>query len=532
MSQTQHTPRRAPTQALLPLCLFVLALALYWATILASGFDGLMGQDPFGYYDYALEVRDSLAALKAPPPNYWPLGYPLLVAAGFALIGPTSLVGQLVSTLAGAAAVALTSMLTRELALQRGWSQSAARRAGLVAGLVTLACGQLWQWSTAFMADAAALCWATLAAWALVRYATGLRPRWLVVAAVGLALAIVTRWLYGLLALPFGAYWLLAVALPAQPAQRKTLVRHALAAALPAAALLAPQLLISMRFDRSLVAGHWLEGWSPLNAARREFVSLDGVANYPLPVGLFYARALVSPRFLFPLFAPLLALGAAAVLWRRWWPAAALVGLWVVAILGLLAGFPYQNFRYVLAMLPPLAVGVALGFEALWSRTRPRWRIALAAYLCAALLGGLVYSGNVMREYVAAKQSNLDVVRWVEGQTRPGDRLLAFELTLTLRHYTALDVRELFDQTPASLGALVAEDRPLFLLVDTADLQGQWLGHAPERNARWLRENAGLDELGELNGYTLYRVRVGAGNVGALERRVASAPRSPLPALS
>jgi hypothetical protein len=492
---------------LLPLCLFALALALYWATIAISGFDGLMGQDPFGYFSYALEVRDSLAALKAPQPNYWPLGYPLLVAAGFALAGPTPLVGQLVSTLTGAGTVALAFLLARDLLLQHGLAPAAARRAGLVAGLVALGCGQLWQWSTAVMADAAALCWATLAAWALVRYASGMRLRWLVVASAALAWAIITRWLYGALALPLGAYWLLAIALPATPTQRKNVAWHALVAALPAAVLLLPQLLISMRFDRSLVVGHWLEGWSPLNALRREFVTLDGVASYALPVGLFYARAVISPRFLFPLFAPLLLLGAAAVLRRRWWATAALLGGWLLAILGLLAGFPYQNFRYVLAMLPPLAVGAAIGFEAFWGWARPRWRVALIAYVCVGLLGGLLYSGNVVREYVAAKQANMAVARWAERQTRPGDRLLAFELTLTLRHYTALDVHELFDQTPASLAALAADDRPLFLLVDVADLQGQWRGHPPELNARWLREHAGLDELGRLNGYTLFRVR-------------------------
>ena len=44
-------------------------------------FDGLYGQDPFAYYDYATgPLRSALLALQLPPPFTWPPGYPLLVA--------------------------------------------------------------------------------------------------------------------------------------------------------------------------------------------------------------------------------------------------------------------------------------------------------------------------------------------------------------------------------------------------------------------------------------------------------------------
>ena len=41
-------------------------------------FDGLYGQDPFAYYDYATgPLRSALLALQLPPPFTWPPGYPL-----------------------------------------------------------------------------------------------------------------------------------------------------------------------------------------------------------------------------------------------------------------------------------------------------------------------------------------------------------------------------------------------------------------------------------------------------------------------
>jgi len=60
--------------------LFALALAVRLAFRLATGFDGLYGQDPYSYHDYAIELRAALGAGHAPPPYFWPLGYPLLVA--------------------------------------------------------------------------------------------------------------------------------------------------------------------------------------------------------------------------------------------------------------------------------------------------------------------------------------------------------------------------------------------------------------------------------------------------------------------
>ena len=58
--------------------LAALALLFSWGFITVSGFDGLYGQDAYGYYTYATEVRDSIARGRLPQPYYWPLGYPAL----------------------------------------------------------------------------------------------------------------------------------------------------------------------------------------------------------------------------------------------------------------------------------------------------------------------------------------------------------------------------------------------------------------------------------------------------------------------
>lgn len=534
-----HTAPRLPASYGIALGLAGLALALYWGTILTRRFDGLYGQDAFAYYTYALRMWERVGALTLPPPFHWPVGYPALIAAGFLLTGFSPLAGQLVSSLAGAGVVLLTSLLAHELLVQERLPAADARRAAVLAGLLAAACGQLWQWSITVMADTPALCWATLAAWALVRYPRGRRLRWLVLAAAALAWAMMTRWVYALLGVPFALYWILALSRPpirqadqeirrhgetetialspglpifrspdppVSASQPSPTIAHLLAAALIGLVVLAPQIALSAAFPEPLLEHQWLVGWSPLNAVRSSFETVDGYAIYSLPVALFYAKAAASPRYLFPLFTPFLFLGLVVVARRRWWPAAALLIGWGAIIYGFLCGIPYQNFRFTLALLPPEAILTSIGLQQAWHWLAPRWRPLLLACLIAGLLGGLWYSGRVVDEFLDRKEADLAVVRWVAGQVPPDGQVLAFGITLTLQHYTPLDVHEIFFLAPADLQRLLANDRPTYLVVAVDDLERQWRGYAPERAYRWLRDGPGLAPLGIRSGYTLFRV--------------------------
>jgi 4-amino-4-deoxy-L-arabinose transferase-like glycosyltransferase len=487
------------------LLLGALALTLYALSSALLRFDGLYGQDPYGYYGYALQVEQSIRSLQLPPWYYWPMGYPLLVAAGFALAGAAPLAAQSVSMAAGAGVVVLTWALCRALLRQEGLLAEA-RAGAVVAGLVALACGQLWQWSVTIMADAPALCWACLAAWALVRYARELRWRWLALCAAGLAFALTTRWVYGLLAGPLAAYWLVAVWRLADGGARRAALRHLLAGALLGLALLAPQLLVSAAYPQGIVAHQWLTGWSPLNALRSSFVTVDGRAEYPLPVALFYARAAASPRFMAPPLTVLLVLGLLGIVRLRLWRTGALALGWGGLMYAFLSGIPYQNMRFALALLPPAAVVAGTGYALAAGRMPGRWRLALIAWVALGVGVGLFYSAGVLGEQARRKDADLAVARWAAAQVAPGAHVLAFEITLTLRHYTALDVHELFDATPADLEMLSDDERPLYVLVDVADLREQWQGRPPERNYRWLRQGPGLDQLGRMGAYTLFRV--------------------------
>jgi hypothetical protein len=255
--------------------------------------------------------------------------------------------------------------------------------------------------------------------------------------------------------------------------------------------------------------------WNPLNALRREFVTADGLLSYAWPNGLWYALAPAHRFYFTPLLAPLLIPGLWAVIRRK---AAAplflLVG-WAAAIVIFHAGAPWQNFRFNLAHLPPLAILVAIGIEgiALWLAVRippGGWRrlamLALAMIALAGMLwmarGGWVLS----RGFADRKQADLTTVAWVEQQAPEGARLLTFGLTSTFQHESELETRELFRLTPEDLASIVADGHPTFLLLDVESVEGQWQGRSPSINFRWLRDQAGLEELGKMRAYTLFKV--------------------------
>jgi hypothetical protein len=84
--------------------------------------------------------------------------------------------------------------------------------------------------------------------------------------------------------------------------------------------------------------------------------------------------------------------------------------------------------------------------------------------------------------------------------------VLAFGITATLQFYTPLEVHEFFYETPQSLGALLGDGRPTYLVLNLGSVETQWRDRAPYIGYQWLRDGPGLEMIGERNAYTLFRV--------------------------
>ncbi|MDQ6671431.1 MAG: glycosyltransferase family 39 protein [Chloroflexota bacterium] len=470
------------------------------------GFDGLYGQDAYAYLDYAtISVRESVLHVAPLEAFFWPPGYPLLVALASLGMGPVPLAGQAVSLLMGALVPVFTALLVREL-WPTQWVLA------VLVGLLVALCGQLWQSSIVVMADTTGLALTALSALALVRYQRTGRLGWLLVATAALAYATLARWVYGLVGVPFAAYavWALPRTRPVSA------VLHALAGLLVAAALLVPVLgppllgLLSHPSEPAAFAGNLqVYSWSPLNALQRDFFTADGHLAYALPNGVYYAIAPANLAFFGPLLAPWIAVGlwAAAREWHR--PTLLLVLGWAGTVYAFHAGAAWQNFRFSLAYLPPLAVLVAAGLR--FARQRLDRRIGVLVVMCSLL--GLLMTGSgavrLVNDFIDRKNDDLALVRWVQAETTPDAHLLSFGPTLAFRHYTSLATFDLFDLTPNDLDSLLAPGAPTYVLLDVENVEQQWQGAAPALNWHRLRDQPGLVQIGTHASFTLFRVGPG-----------------------
>ncbi|MCA1646527.1 MAG: glycosyltransferase family 39 protein [Chloroflexi bacterium] len=498
-------PARSVTRTLLPLFALALVLALPAGGLAAlRSFDGLYGQDAYAYFDYGtVSVRQSILHLAPLEAFFWPPGYPVLVALASFVTGPAALAGQLVSIVLGALVPVFTALLVREI-----WPDDG--RLAVLAGACVAVCGQLWQSSIVVMADTTGLALATLSACALVRYGRTQQPVWLIVASAALAYATLARWIYGLVGIPFAAY-----ALWSLPPARGRAARHAVAAVAVAAVLLVPVLgpsllgLLSHPSAPATFAGNLqVYSWAPINALRREFFTADGHLEYPLPNGVYYAIAPANLAFFGPLVAVWVPVGLWAALreWQR--PTLLLVVGWAGIVYAFHAGAAWQNFRFTLAYLPPLAMLVAAGLAWTWRRVDRRLGLAVALIAAVGLLISVRSSVRLVDGFIDRKNDDLALVRWVETQTPAAAQLLSFGPTLTFRHYTSLPTLDLFDLTPTDLNSVLATHTHTFVVVDEQNIEDQWLGRAPADNLEHLRADPGLVKLGAWGSYTLFQVNL------------------------
>jgi hypothetical protein len=496
---------------LLPLVLIVPLAA--GALALRGNFDGLYGQDPYAYYNYAVgPLRQSLLRLEAPPSFYWPPGYPLLVALASFVVGTAPLAGQLVSLLCGALVPFLTALLAHEVWSVRQSSHQGAENSlfvPLVAGLVAAFHGQLWQSSTTIMSDTAGLAAATLGIWALARYGQLGTLRWLLLAAGAVAYSVLVRWPLAPLALPAAAYALVVLS----RLEHRRALFHGMAAALLVGLVLGPLLFATLAGvrgpngdGRAFGSSFEVFSWNPLNALRRDFVTLEGYYHYKLPVGLYYAIAPARSFAFTPLLAAFVLPGLYTLARSRTVQALLLLVGWAGVIYLFLAGFAYQNFRYTLAYVPPIAILIAIGFGTAREATRGRVNGFLSLVLVAGLAWMAVGGVELTRDFIERKQLDLAAVRWTESQLPPDARLLTFGITLAFEHYTALETVEFYNLNADDLTRLASDGQPTFLLLELDSIEQQWRDRPPSENYHWLRDNAGLEPIGQHAPYTLFRV--------------------------
>lgn len=498
-------PLKQPSAYLPVVILFVVGLLLRLA--LASGFDGLYGQDAYAYYNFAGELRNAAADGRALEPFFWPLGYPVLLLISFSLFGESAAAAQIITMLMGAALAPMVYGFARQLRI--------GLFAALLAGVLMAICGQAAQSSIVIMADIPALFWATLSALLLCWYLNKQHPAILTAVAGPLVFAAITRWLYLALVIPFG----LALLVDKRwrlPWRRR--LQHIGFATSAAILILIPQVIFSLNSSYPTFNHAWVVGWSPLNAFAREFINVDGHFSYAQINAVFYAAPFYDPYYLAPIFIPLMLLGAISS-WRNNAAYGVLLSGWIALPYLFLIGIPYQNIRFALIIVPPAMVLVGKGMNTLGAlmirHGEPLSTPAVIRYSGAGvvLLLGLAGVGQMVHAtqttinaFVSTQQRDKEAAAWVAARVPEGETLYTFGLTLTLAHYTNLEVRELFYETPQTLATNWQTGREDYLLLNVWQIENQWMGMGPQIAYHWLRDERGLTILDRFGNYTLFRI--------------------------
>lgn len=507
-----------------PIILFTIALVIRAAVIVLWRFDGLYGQDPFAFFGQALALTERLPQGQPPPTDFvWPNGFPLTVALAMFVLGKTALAGQIVPLLSGALLPPLAYLLSRDLFPAGG------HRAGLLAGLIIAVAGQPILSSVVVMSDMPSLLWATLAAWLVVRLSR--RPdqaRWYLLAGAVFGLAVFSRWLYALMAPALSLY---VVAVLRRDRGRWWLPGLSV---LSGAAILGPQLWLSLQKPEGLFGHHWLTGWRPLNFFERQFDTLDGHYLYRFPVGVFYAQPAGHPAYIFPI----LGLASFWGLWRLWqtknWGALILLVGWLAPAYLFLAGIPYENFRYGLLHYMPLVLLTGYGLSDIWERWPAlsarlaetsrgpvsaiaralRSQVWLQAIFALSLLGMLAWAYPMVRNFVTLVNDSKALARQVEQHLPEDATLLTFGLTLTLQHYTQVNTLEIYYLDDTSLDELTRSQPSLYLLLDPQNIETQWQGKIPSLNYHWLQEHTSLTEIDTFPPFVLFEVKPVSDRIG------------------
>lgn len=503
------------------------------ALVLVNNFDGLYGQDAYAYYDYGRALFDALKHFHAPPPFWWPLGYPAVLNFAFVVGGVSIASAQWVTILCGALVAPLTFGLAYEIT-----PASYRNVAAWVAGLICAVDGQLAQSSVVIMADAPALMFATLAAWLLVRYARTRYVLTLCLASIAAGIAVWTRWQN----LIFAIFWILALLLieigsvtrftPNSESTETGSWRVGRSRIFIAFALLAfvllPQLLIRNATNSPLAGQSWLEGWSFSNFFARTFENVDGHFEYALPVAIFYAQVFAHPAYLFVMFTPFFLIGA-IILLREFrpvhqtipqldvtlssknpfsrpdsWSKPVLLLGWIAGMVLFLAGIPYENFRFGLGVFAPLAAVTGIGAGWVWQRWRAsHFRSLFVGWIVVALVVMLVWQPRVLAPVLAIKTRELAQVRWLESQLLPDAHLYTMSIDGAVQTYSKIGVTNLWEMDPTALDFSV----PIFLYVDLNNIKTQWRGRLPDQLLRGLNETGFLHLEGMFADWTLYRAR-------------------------
>jgi len=457
------------------------ALAMVW--ISAMGYQGLNGQDGHDYLQIAKAWQAWLAGGERPVMVEHPHGYPILGALLGQLVGP--LVALRIISLVGFIALirVILILFKGEARVEEGTGRDVSFWFTMLG--VSLAPFML-RYAMTTMSDVPAVALVTFAFYALVRWQSTRKPRWLFGMVIALICALTVRLAVAPIAVVMAglvfAMWLK----PTVPTGKLLLVVGLLG--------ISAIVVVEVLRQQGMLHNTPLAEWSPMNWFRRELHSDDGTLSYMFP-NLVYALGVCVHPGQFPL-------GLVLLPFIRWRDLRSTLGsLASVVALGyvlFVAGMPFQNDRVMLLAQP----FVVLLFYPAFCRARAWLSAGMAKpwlLLSSLAVVQIALFVRATTPFIRQAEVERSIANYLE-QLHP-QHLYTHGMGAALRTYLPSAV-----VTELWYGELEELEPGSFIVVHPANLEEQWPGLPAHSNWKKLQAHGAMAVLQRPDGWLIARL--------------------------
>lgn len=484
--------------------LFISAFVLRVLLLVIFKFDGLYGQDAYGYLEYSKKFYESLGSFQIPPSYYWPIGFSLFTSFFTVFTaGNVWLAGLLVSLNSGSLCAGFVYLLAYELFISFGEQQR--KKIALYAGLITAFIPLLVKSSIVLMSDSLAIMFASWSVWQVVKYTSAFKLKHLIFAAVTLSLAVMTRYGYTLLIVPILIFIIYTAAKNKTKALRLT--RDILIGSLFGIIVFIPQLYYILQngipnFHTEGGVGIWPTMWSPLNFFRKDFTTFDGTMHYRMWNSLYNLSPVFHPYYL-AVFGFAFIAGAYLLLKNKIYKTIVFFLCWFLVYYLFFSGGAYQALRFLISFMPVMIIVSAYGLAEI--RLKDTYKNLFLYFGLAVFAAFMFYHMSVSTEQ---KNKEFEIINWVNKNIKVGSKVFAFDVTLAINHYTKIHADEFFNNKENELkNKIDSSANDIYFILPVKVIKTQWKGLPMEKKYEFIANNYPLQDIGKVNKFTILKLQ-------------------------
>lgn len=431
------------------------------------GFDGLYGQDPYEYFQYAIKIKAWILTGSHPGVYHWPFWYPILGGLVSMILANPSFSLQLVSILS---LVGCLYYLAKIIELLYGKHGNVTK---LYLFLFFVFSPFVFRLSVTVMSDLCSVALLIAGMYHCLKFEKLNRHKHIVFAAFLFAMATMTR--YAMFVAAFPVLLIVGIGWIKKPKALLYFIFVLIAGLIP----LIPHLILRSEAPSEL--GYEL-GWTPLNFFRKSFLTPEGAVFYKTNNLIYALLGVFHPRYLFIGLVFLI-----PTLWQfRLKRGVVLVILAYLFYALFLAGIHTQNSRF---LLPLCALGIVLlfpGFRILWQKLHQKLKWIMVPILLAFQITLCVLSFKTL--YVR-NQVEQEITQFIDSKY-PNSTIYSMDIDLSIQYRgKKRNIKNIYTE------AYQEFETNALLLINPSKFEKQWEGMNPMKNINKVKEEYHLKNI-------------------------------------